>query len=227
MTNKPQFKAGLKIPMDKELNRLMPPGGPEFDDTDVVVSLGIDSPISELSFELGATLLIPTPFNPLKAAGMIKIEIKMSTESGNTFTLTVGAGVGVSFNVGGFGCTAYFMETMFLVAGDSTLGFGVGLIIKGSIDLEIISIDVSVEAKMAILKVTCPIRLVIVYVDVKTAQPSSLPSSLSLGWNRASYTPACGRPWQPTRSADIRPYSSRTILCHRKLCFRCSASEGP
>ena len=27
---------------------------------------------------------------------------------------------------------------------------------KGSIDLEIISVDVSVEAKMAVLKVTCP-----------------------------------------------------------------------
>jgi hypothetical protein len=156
MTNKMQFKAGLKIPMDEELNKLMPPGGPEFDDTDVVVSLGIDSPISEASFELGATLLIPTPFDPLKAAGMIKIEIDMSTDSGNTFTLTVGAGVGVSFDVGGFGCKAYFMETMFLVAGDSVLGFGVGLLIKGSIDLEIISVDVSVEAKMAILKVTCP-----------------------------------------------------------------------
>jgi hypothetical protein len=156
MTNKIQFKAGLKIPMDEELNKLMPPGGPEFDDTDVVVSLGIDSPISEASFELGATLLIPTPFDPLKAAGMIKIEIKMSTDSGNTFTLTVGAGVGVSFNVGGFGCKAYFMETMFLIAGDSVLGFGVGLLIKGSIDLGIVSVDVSVEAKMAILKVTCP-----------------------------------------------------------------------
>lgn len=156
MTNKIQLKAGLKIPMDEELNKLMPPGGPEFDDTDVVVSVVIDSPISEAGFELGATLLIPTPFDPLKAVGMIKIEIKMSTDSGNTFTLTVGAGIGVSFSIAGFGCKAYFLETMFLVAGDNVLGFGVGILIKGSIDLEIVSVDVSVEAKMAILKVTCP-----------------------------------------------------------------------
>jgi hypothetical protein len=160
MTNKLEFKAGLKIPMDEELNKLLPPGGPEFDDTDVVVSLVIDTPLSEAEFELGATILIPTPFDPLKAVGMIKIAIKMSTESGNTFTLTVGAGVGVSFSIAGFGCKAYFLETMFLIAGDTVLGFGVGLLIKGSIDLEVVSVDVSVEAKMAILKVapgpTCP-----------------------------------------------------------------------
>jgi hypothetical protein len=160
MTNKLELKAGLKIPMDKELNKLLPPGGPEFDDTDVVVSLVIDTPVSEVEFELGATMLIPTPFDPLKAVGMIKIAIKMSTDSGNTFTLTVGAGLGVSFGIAGFDCKAYFLETMFLIAGDTVLGFGVGLLIKGSIDLKVISVDVSVEAKMAILKVapgpSCP-----------------------------------------------------------------------
>jgi hypothetical protein len=153
MTNKLEFKAGLKIPMDEELNKLLPPGGPEFDDTDVVVSLVIDSPLSEAEFELGATILVPTPFDPLKGVGMIKVEIKVSTESGNTLTLTVGAGFGVSFTIAGFGCKAYFLETMFLIAGDTVFGLGVGVLIKGSIDLEIISVDVSVEAKMAILKV--------------------------------------------------------------------------
>ncbi len=140
--------------MDEELNKLLPPGGPEFDDTDVVVSLVIDTPLAEAEFELGATILIPTPFDPLKGVGMIKIGIKMSTDSGNTFTLTVGAGVGVSFSIAGFGCKAYFLETMFLIAGDTVLGFGVGLLIKGSIDLEVVSVDVSVEAKMAVLSVT-------------------------------------------------------------------------
>jgi hypothetical protein len=156
MTNQVKVKAGLKIPMDDELNKFLPPGGPQFDDTDVVVSLVIDNPISEADFELGATLLIPTPFDPLMAVGLIKIQIQMSTASGNTFTLTVGAGLGVSFKLAGFGVTAYFAETMFFIAGDMVLGFGVGLLIKGSINLEIVSVDVSVEAKMAVLKVTCP-----------------------------------------------------------------------
>ena len=156
MTNGVKVKAGLKIPMDDELNKLLPPGGPQFDDTDVVVSLVIDNPVSEADFELGATILIPTPFDPLMAVGLVKIQIQMSTASGNTFTLTVGVGLGVSFTVGGFGCKAYFAETMFFIVGDMVLGFGVGMLIKGNIDLEIVSVDVSVEAKMAILKVTCP-----------------------------------------------------------------------
>jgi len=156
MTNKLQFQAGLKIPMDKELNKLMPPGGPEFDDTDVVVSFVIDTPVSEVDFKLEATLLFPTPYNPLKAVGMFSIQIKMSTQSGNTFILTAGAGLGVSFNIAGFGCKAYFLETLSLIAGDMVLGFAVGLLIKGSIDLEIVEVEVTVEAKMAVLKVTCP-----------------------------------------------------------------------
>ena len=45
---------------------------------------------------------------------------------------------------------------MFFIAGDNIIGLGVGLMIKGTIDLEVVSVDVSVEAKMALLKVTCP-----------------------------------------------------------------------
>jgi hypothetical protein len=153
MTNKLEIKAFLKIPLDEELNKFMPPGGPEFDDTDVTVSLVIGSPLAEAEFEFGATMLIPTPFDPLKAVGRIDVAIKMSTGSGTNLTLTAGAGLGVSFNVAGFGCKAYFLETMFLIAGDTAYGFGCGLLIKGSIDLEVISVDVSVEAKMAILMV--------------------------------------------------------------------------
>jgi hypothetical protein len=155
MTNSVKVKAGLKIPMDEELNKLLPPGGPTFDDTDVVVSLVIQNPISEAEFELGATILFPTPFPLLKAVGLIDIQIQMSTASGNTFTLTVGVGVGVSFHLGPFKCAAYFAQTMFFIYGDTVIGFGIGLLIKGSVDLEIISVEVSVEAKMAVLTVPC------------------------------------------------------------------------
>jgi hypothetical protein len=156
MTNKLEIRAFLKIPLDEELNKLMPPGGPELDDSDVTVSLVIAPPLAEAEFEFGATLLIPTPFDPLKAVGRIDVSIKLSTDSGTNLTLTAGAGLGVSFDVAGFGCKAYFLETMFLIAGDAAYGFGCGLLIKGSIDLAVISVDVTVEAKMAILAVTCP-----------------------------------------------------------------------
>jgi hypothetical protein len=156
MTNKLEIKAFLKIPLDEELNKFLPPGGPEFDDTDVTVSLVVAPPLAEAEFALGATMLIPTPFDPLKAVGRIDIVVKLSTDTGTTLKLTAGLGLGVSFNVAGFGCKAYFLETMFLIAGESVYGFGCGLLIKGSIDLEVVSVDVTVEAKMAILLVTCP-----------------------------------------------------------------------
>jgi hypothetical protein len=156
MTNKIKLKAGLRIPMDEELNTLMPPGGPQFDDTDVVVSVVIASPVTEVDFEMGATLLIPTPFDPLKAVGMFKLEIDLSTTTGTTLILTAGAGVGVGFSIGPFDCKAYFLLTLDVVIGTSVLGLAVGVLIKGTVDLEIVEVHVSVEAKMAVLKVTCP-----------------------------------------------------------------------
>jgi hypothetical protein len=156
MTNKLQFKAGLKIPMDKELNKLLPPDSVEFDDTDVTVSLTIDSPLSEAEFELTAVILVPTPYKPLKGVGMFKFAIKISTETGNTFTLTLGAGIAIGFNIDTFDCKAYFIQYWFLVIGDSTIGGGIGFLLKGSINLIIISVDVSVEAKFALLRVSCP-----------------------------------------------------------------------
>jgi len=157
MTNKVQLKVALKIPMDDELNKLLPPGGPHFEDTDVTVGFTVDSPVSEVEFELGATIFIPTPFDPLQAVGLFKFNAKISTESGNTFIFTIGAGVGVSFELSdAFKVTAYYVETEFLIIGDIVFGLGVGALLKGSIDLKIISVDVSLEAKMALLKVTCP-----------------------------------------------------------------------
>ena len=155
MTNKLQLKVGLKIPMDKELNKLLPPGGPSLDDTDVVISFVIDSPLAEVDFELAATLLIPTPFDPLMAAGKIGVKIALSTASGTTFTLTVGAGLGVLLDLKIFKVQAYFLETMFFIVGDTVVGMGVGVLIKGTVDLEVVSVEVSVEAKMAILSVSC------------------------------------------------------------------------
>jgi hypothetical protein len=154
MTNKLKLKAGVKIPkLDDELNKFLPPGGPTFADVDLVISEVVSNPISEADFELSATLFIPTPFDPLMGAGMLGIKIELSTASGNTFTLTVGAGVGVSFDIKIGKVKAYFLESWFFIVGDSVIGFGVGILIKGTIDLEIISVDVSVEAKMAVLDV--------------------------------------------------------------------------
>ena len=155
MTNTLKFKAGLKIPIGQELNKLLPPGGPQFIDTSITVRETIQSPISEAEFQLGAGIMIPTPFNPLKAIGLVKLAIKLSTKTGTTFTLTWGVGLGVAIPLGPFNAKAYYVQTMFLIVGDTTIGLGVGAIIKAGVDLVIASVDISIEFKMAVLQVTC------------------------------------------------------------------------
>jgi hypothetical protein len=174
MTNKIQVKVALKIPMDEELNKLMPPCGPHFEDTDVTVGMVIDSPISEVEFEAGAVIFIPTPFctcvpqpppdppriTGLQGVGLLKFGAKISTDVGQVMTLTVGVGIGVSFELAdAFKVVAYYASTLFLIFGD-VFGLGEGALLKGSIDLKVISVDVSLEAKMAVLKIdasaTCP-----------------------------------------------------------------------
>jgi len=170
MTNlTPQLKILLKIPLDDELNKLMPPCGPHFEDTDVDVGFDIDLKSGEVSAEFDATanIFIPTPFctcvpqpppdlpriTGLQAVGRLEFDAKISTKDGQIMTLAIGAGIGVTFQLtDAFKVVAYYSETEFLIFGD-VFGLGVGALLKGSVDLEVVSIDVSIEAKMAVLKV--------------------------------------------------------------------------
>jgi hypothetical protein len=167
MTNQLQLKVALKIPLDDELNKLVPPCGPHFVDTDVTVGYFINSSgTSGVEFEAGAAIFIPTPFctcvpqpppdppriKGLQAVGLFKFDAKLSTAFGQAITLTIGAGIGIEGKLGPFKAFLYYAETEFLIFGD-VFGLGVGAILKGSIDFKVISADLSVEAKMAVLKV--------------------------------------------------------------------------
>ena len=74
---------------------------------------------------------------------------------GTAYTFTIGAGVGVSYDVGDFNITAYFAETMTLIVGDTVFGLGSSVLIRGTVDLVVVSIQVTVEAREALLKATC------------------------------------------------------------------------
>jgi len=169
MTNGLELKMSLKIPMDDELNKLMPPCGMSFQDTDVTVGMTIDLETGETGaeFEAGAAIFIPTPFctcvpavppdEPhiagLQGVGLLKFNAKINTKVGQVITLTVGAGIGVTLKLTDeIKAIAYYVETEFLIFGD-VFGLGVGALLKGSIDFGIISADVSIEAKMAVLRV--------------------------------------------------------------------------
>jgi hypothetical protein len=123
-------------------------------DLDIVMSWmeTATSQNSVTTFEI--TIKVPTPFTPVVAIGLAKVKFQMG-DDGNAWTFQLGVGIGVSFNIGPFEALAYFAESEFLIAGDTVFGLGASALIKGSVDLEVVEVDVSVEAKMALLKVTC------------------------------------------------------------------------
>jgi hypothetical protein len=220
MTNAIQLEVALKIPLDDELNKLMPPCGPHFEDTDVTVGYVVDLKNGHVGaeFEAGAAIFIPTPFctcvpqpppdlpkiTGLQGVGLINFDAKIDTEFGQVITLTVGAGIGVSFQLtDAFKVVAYYVETEFLIFGD-VFGLGVGALLKGSIDLEVISVDVTVEAKMAVLRVdvspTCPAvtvwgaAQVTFAVDVTIAWVIDIDFEVQTEWSRNLNGGPCALP---------------------------------
>jgi hypothetical protein len=158
MTNDASIKAGLKIDFQKILQNNPVVGNfmkkfvidLDFEVSEVIYPLATEA---EAVFEL--TLKIPTPFTPVVGIALAKFKIQLNSGFGTSYTFTIGVGVGVSYDVGDFNITAYFAETVFLIAGDNIFGLGCSVLIRGTVDLVVISIQVTVEAKEALLKVTC------------------------------------------------------------------------
>lgn len=157
--NQPSLEIGLKIPI------VGGPGEPpEIDvgigtlaDADVTVGVKIDlsTGMPSTKFELEGIITGRTPFPPLVAAGQVKFEIE-SDASGNVFKFTLGFGVGVQADIGPFKAEAYFFQNNYLVVGTSEIGFGIGLELKASIDMEIVSAEVDVEAAALMIVTSCP-----------------------------------------------------------------------
>jgi len=158
MTNDASIKAGLKIDFEKILEHNPTVGAflkkfvidLDFEVAETVHPLATEA---EATFEL--TLKFPTPFTPVVGIALAKVKIQLNSGFGTSYTFTIGVGVGVSYDVGDFNITAYFAETIFLIAGDTIFGLGCSVLIRGTVDLVVISIQVTVEAKEALLKVTC------------------------------------------------------------------------
>jgi hypothetical protein len=157
MTNPWQLQVGLKFDFEKLLEQVpaLKPFLEKFIvDLDVLMSWveTATSQNSTTTFEV--TVKIPTPFTPVVAIGLAKVKFQMG-DDGNAWTFQLGVGVGVDFSIGPFKALAYFAESEFLIAGDTVFGLGASALIKGSVDLEVVEVDISVEAKLALLQVTC------------------------------------------------------------------------
>lgn len=157
MTNSLQLQVSEKFDFAKLLERVGPAVKAFLEefivDLDVLVSWVVGTPNQDITHTFEVTVKIPTPFGVV-AIGLAKMKLQLG-DDGNAWTFQLGAGVGVEFHIARFNALAYFAETEFLITGDNVFALGASVLIKGSVDLEIVEVDISVEAKMALLKVTC------------------------------------------------------------------------
>jgi len=159
MTNDWTLQVGLKVDFKKFLESYAPPTKAfleEFiEDLDLVLSDKESAAGSSCVIQFELTVKFPTPFKPIVGIGLAKIQLLMATDVGTAWTIQIGFGAGISQNIGIGELTAYFAETEFLIVGDTVFGLGAGMLLKGTIDLEIVEVDVSIEAKVALLSVSC------------------------------------------------------------------------
>ncbi|MCJ1379351.1 hypothetical protein MMC17_002452 [Xylographa soralifera] len=156
MTNDWQIQAGLKFDFAEYLKAVPALASliKQFVvDLDFKLVAEITAQDTTMDAEFEVTLKFKTPFG-LDVIGLASFEIHMADE-GNTYIITLGAGLGVSFDCAGFDAIAYFAVTQSLIIGDDIFGLGTGTLLKGSIDLEIVEVDIEVEASMAVIKVSC------------------------------------------------------------------------
>ena len=157
-SNPASLEFGLKIPF------VGAPGEPEeidigigaLTDADLTVVWKVDLDkgawSSKCTFE--GVITGSTPFPPLVAAGHIKAEVEISTD-GTNFVLTVGLGVGVNCPLPFGKVEAYIFEQVYFLVGDSDIGFGIGYEFKGTVDLEVVSLEIDVEARALYVHTTC------------------------------------------------------------------------
>ena len=111
----------------------------------------------EIEFEL--TMKFPTGFTvgaaSVVAIGIAKFTIKLDDKSGTAYVFRLGVGIGVDFQIGTFDAIAYYAQTASLITGENVFGLASSVLVKGTVDLEVVEIDISVEAAMALLSVDC------------------------------------------------------------------------
>jgi hypothetical protein len=88
----------------------------------------------------------------LYAVAILKFVIKLSTQDGTSYKLLIGFGIAYEEKVTDWlKLKGLFALTIFGVIGDTVLGFGAGFLIKASADLEIVSVTVRIEGKLALV----------------------------------------------------------------------------
>jgi hypothetical protein len=168
MTNDWVLMSGVTFNLQKMLEQLATPLGLLVKtfvvDLDVKMLSKNTATKSNFVMQFEIVIKLPTPFSTftppsdlqgLVAIALAKIQFQMG-DDGSAWTFQLGGGIGVSFSVASvFQAVAYYAQSMFFIAGDFGWGVGSSTLVKGTIDLKVVEVDLSIEAKIALLKVNC------------------------------------------------------------------------
>ena len=159
MTNDWSLKVALKVPVVDALGEpyQIPPAVPtpdiKFDDTEVSVELNVLPALDSSKFQLqGQPMFTVKAIPGLYVVAIIQFSIEISTSDGTTYTLLLGVGVAYEIEAGPFSLKGLFALTFFGFIGDTALGFGIGFLLKLGLDIAIVSIEISLEGKLAVIR---------------------------------------------------------------------------
>lgn len=158
MTNEWSIAVGVTVPFkdpagdDLQIPPLVPIPDIKFADTGASVEVKVWPQGDEAGFSFGGQPMFAIKSVPgLYVVAIIEFGIKLSTETGTTYSLTLGVGIAYEIEAGPFELKGLFALTFFGFIGDTTIGFGVGFLIKVSVELVIIEIAISLEGKLALV----------------------------------------------------------------------------
>jgi hypothetical protein len=161
MTNQAALSAGIKLPFVKLLKEALKREIPILEDLDLKASIEFWSsePGSKSTFEVEITLAIPVTgvFVIVVLASMKVEQVAGATPAafrGTAVIFQIGIGCGLKGKVGPFDVIGYGAVTGIFVAGDVT-GIGWSILSKIGIDLEVVDVEVSLEASSVSLTSTC------------------------------------------------------------------------
>jgi hypothetical protein len=167
MTNEFSVQTGLKADLTKLDGYIPPPIKKILDnfivDLDLKILAKITETTSSFITEFELTVKFPTPFTVVAPDGsfsgivgiaLAKAQVQLDDDV-SAVTLQIGGGIGVAFTIVTFKVTAYYASTIFLIEGDTVFGVGASSLLKGSIDLAIVEVDISIEAKVVLLNISC------------------------------------------------------------------------
>jgi len=169
LTNHWSLQVGVQADFEKALQEYAPEIKAflkQFlDELNLVVSLKASgtSLVAVLEFEVVVKFPLPI-FPQLIGVGLGKIQVVLGNPpalgdrgdpSFQSFALQIGYGGGIAVNLGFGELVAYAAQTLFGIVGTGFYGVGVSRLLKGKIDLNYVEVELSVEGKGILFRVSC------------------------------------------------------------------------